>query len=506
MRIFEIVLILVNFLSLLLNFKKQSKAVWLGAAGVNLSVLLLHGIFEGIRYQLSFSYIFVILFVVYTLVKTTNNKFFEAKTPKALKVIIISLSSVFLALTSFLACTLPVFTLPKPTGNYAVGIHYYRLVDEKRNDPFLDKSTRKREFMVKLYYPASRDNSKPFERYFHNDLKLIRGFTAFYSGLPPFMFDHLKLVKTNSKEGLEPSGQQPNYPVVLFSHGAGTSMEVQSSQCEDLASNGYIVAAIDHTYVSSVTEFPDRIVSSSEATTNFNVGDPAEIITQIMADDASFVIDKLEEMNAGKMDSILKGKLDMKRIGAIGHSVGGAVAYNLAINDSRVKAAINLDGKVYVTPKGRTTSMAPLLILANDKYHIQSIQKRESLLVKFENLSKEDQDIMISMYGSKEAYNDAYQKSLQSALGLAEVLKTSGNLYTIEGSDHMKFTDIGLFFGISQLRELIGIGGKTDPVKCLEITKAVTAAFFDQHLKGKSNEPVEFLGGKYKELKKVALK
>ena len=90
-------------------------------------------------------------------------------------------------------------------------------------------------------------------------------------------------------------------------------------------------------------------------------------------------------------------------------------------------------------------------------------------------------------------------------LGLTEVLKESGNLFTIEGSDHMKFTDIGLFIGIRQLRELIGIGGKTDPALCLEITKALTVVFFDGHLKGETGDSLESLVKKYPELKKVSL-
>ena len=173
MRTFEVVLILVNLLSLVLSFKKQSRAVWLGVAGVNLSVFLIHGIFEGFRYQMVFSYIFVILLAIFTLVKT-NDKFFEAKTPKALKVIAISLSFVFLVITSFLAYALPVFTLPKPTGSYDVGIEYFHFIDENRTDPFLDKSTKKRELMVKVYYPAKKDDSKPFSPYFHNSPELIR--------------------------------------------------------------------------------------------------------------------------------------------------------------------------------------------------------------------------------------------------------------------------------------------------------------------------------------------
>jgi dienelactone hydrolase len=502
MRVFEIVLILVNLFSLMLSFKRQSKVVWLGAAGANLSIFLIHGVFEGYRYQMVFSYIFVILFTVFALVKITD-RFLEAKTPKALKIIVVSLSCISLAFTSFLAYALPVFKLPQPTGTYEVGIHYFHLIDENRIDPFLDVRTKKRELMVKVYYPGKKDDTKPFPPYFHSP-QLVKLFAAFY-GLPDFAFDQLNLVKTNSKEDLQLSDEQQRYPVILFSHGAGTSMEVQTSQCEDLASHGYVVAAIDHTYASAGTVFPDRIVSAKEATTNFNVVEPAEIITQIMADDSSFVIDKLAEMNEGKLKSVFKGKLDLEKIGVIGHSVGGAVAYNLAINDRRVKAAIDLDGAVFITPKETATDMAPFLMLANDKFHIQAIENREPLMKKFEDMDELDQKITVEINGSKQAYQDAYNKAKQNVIGLTEVLKSSGGLFTITGSDHMKFIDIGLFIAVPQLRELIGIGGKTDPAKCLEITKSVTLTFFDQHLKNEPEGMLESLLKKYPELKKVDL-
>jgi len=89
--------------------------------------------------------------------------------------------------------------------------------------------------------------------------------------------------------------------------------------------------------------------------------------------------------------------------------------------------------------------------------------------------------------------------------GLVEVLKTSVNLFTIAGSDHMKFIDIGLFIGVGLLRERIGIGGTTDPSRCLEITEAVTLAFFDQHLKAETNASLDALAKKYPELKKIDL-
>jgi dienelactone hydrolase len=292
--------------------------------------------------------------------------------------------------------------------------------------------------------------------------------------------------------------------VILFFHGAGTTMEVQTSQSEDLASHGYIVVAIDHTYVSAATVFPDRIVSHKEATTDFDTPEPAEIITQIMADDARFVMDELEKGNDGKLDTPFRGKLNLDRIGAIGHSVGGAVAYDLAMHDDRVKAGIDLDGVVYVTPKGDPKNRAPFFLLASDEYH-QTIQNRRPLMKKFEALDEVEQKITIEIYGSKDVYDEAYIRAERNILGLIEVLKTSGKLFTIEGSDHMKFTDIGLFIGVRQLRELIGIGGETDPGRCLEITKALTLSFFDQHLKGEAKDPWESLIKKYPELKTVNL-
>jgi predicted dienelactone hydrolase len=368
MRIFEVLLILVSLMALFLTIKKQSTIVWVGMAGLGIFIILLHGVFEGFRYQMAFSYVFVILFALFAFAKATWIPS-ESKFPGVLKWIIISLSSVLLVFTAFLAYALPVFTLPKPTGSYPVGIQYFHLIDERRDDPFLDRSTKKRELMVKVYYPAQADDTKPFSPYFHSP-QLVRLFAEFY-GIPDFAFDQLNLVKTNSKEGLELSAKEQNYPVILFSHGAGTTMEVQTSQSEDLASHGYIVVDIDHTYVSAGTVFPDRVVSHKEATTDFKVVEPAEVITLIMADDASFVMDQLQEMNEGRTDSSFAGRLNLGEIGIIGHSVGGATAYNLAINDPRIKAAIDLDGVVFITPKGKPDDVAPFLMLANDKYHIQ---------------------------------------------------------------------------------------------------------------------------------------
>lgn len=508
MRPFEIALLIVNVLSLILCIRKRSKGILLETAGLNLGLLLGHAYFEGLRYQMVFSYGFVLLFGLCAFVKTSG-RFDRARTPQVLKGIAFLLAFFALGLSAVLSAALPVFTLPKPTGRAAVGIHYFYLTDPTRTDPFLAGSPQKREMLVKVYYPAQPDDAKPFSPYFHGNPQLIRAFATFYS-LPDFAFNQLNLVKTNAKDDLPASAAQRAYPVILFSHGAGNSVEVSTAQCEDLASHGYIVAAIDYPYVSAATAFPDRLVTAQQATTNFTAADPAEIITQLMADDARFVIDQLAEMNAGALASPFKGRLALDQIGTTGHSVGGAVAYNLAIDDPRIKAAIDLDGTVFVTPKVSASAaagaaIAPFLMLANDQGHIQAIQSGTTQMRKFAEVPAGEQAMLLSMYGTEAAYQAAYAKAQQNMLGLTGVLKTSGNLYTIQGSDHMKFTDLGLFIGLRPLREQMGIHGATDPARVLVITRAVTLAFFDENLKRVYGNTVDSLRVTYPELRKVRI-
>jgi hypothetical protein len=145
-------------------------------------------------------------------------------------------------------------------------------------------------------------------------------------------------------------------------------------------------------------------------------------------------------------------------------------------------------------------------MLASDTFHIQAIESQRPLMQKFEEMDNVQQKITVEIHGSQEAYEEAYNKAQQNIIGLTDVLKSSGNLFTIEGSDHMKFTDIGLFIGDNRLREFIGIRGKTDPARCLEITRAVTRTFFDQYLNGGTSDSLEFLVEKCPELKRVNLK
>ena len=57
------------------------------------------------------------------------------------------------------------------------------------------------------------------------------------------------LIQSNLTQALENNGTQDNtkqYPVVIFSHGLTVHFHHYTGICSDLASHGYVVAAVEH--------------------------------------------------------------------------------------------------------------------------------------------------------------------------------------------------------------------------------------------------------------------
>ena len=99
-----------------------------------------------------------------------------------------------------------------------------------------------------------------------------------------------------------------------------------------LASNGYIVAAIDHTNVAAVTVFDDgeavylnSNVLSLGANREEFLSDGNKILN-VYAEDILFTIETLRKFNVDE-GAMFKGKLDLSAIGLIGHSAGGGLEF-----------------------------------------------------------------------------------------------------------------------------------------------------------------------------------
>src|SRR5262249_1375535 len=129
----------------------------------------------------------------------------------------------------------------------------------------------------------------------------------------------------------------PTYPVLVFSPGFSAAPSMYTVQIEDIASHGYVVVTINYPYGSGVTAFPDgRVITMPHGISNSK-------ILLILPQDQVFVLDQLQAVNAGDPDNLFTGRLDLKHVGAFGHSIGGGAAIKWCSTDSRVAACLSED-------------------------------------------------------------------------------------------------------------------------------------------------------------------
>jgi predicted dienelactone hydrolase len=112
-----------------------------------------------------------------------------------------------------------------------------------------------------------------------------------------------------------PQGDGP-FPVVIVSHGAGGNWDTHAGQNQHLASHGYVVLALEH--VGSNTERLRRGGLRMMQTLMDMIVDREEVLGRPV--DVSFAIDRAEEWNRSHPQ--LRGKLDVRHIGLMGHSFG----------------------------------------------------------------------------------------------------------------------------------------------------------------------------------------
>src|ERR1700728_4105456 len=205
--------------------------------------------------------------------------------------------------------------LPEPTGSYPVGTTSLWLTDSSRPDPWAPGVTA-RELMVSLWYPATSSDGRraQYMTPAESELQLTgRGIT----GVPP---DALSRVRTNAAVDATPAGHQGSHPLVVLSPGFTSPRSTLTALAEDLASHGYVVAGIDHTYESFATAFPDGRVTTCLAR-EAPRRDSNEKVAAGRAADVRFVLDQLTGAQPAWPAALL---IDPARMAMAGHSVGGA--------------------------------------------------------------------------------------------------------------------------------------------------------------------------------------
>jgi dienelactone hydrolase len=338
----------------------------------------------------------------------------------------------------------PTLYLPEPTGPSPVGTTSLWLTDTSRPDPWA-AGVSARELMVSVWYPATAPDGRTaqYMTSAESGLQLTsRGITA----VPP---DALSTVRTNAVTDAAPTGGQRALPLVVLSPGFTNSRSALTALAEDLASHGYVVAGIDHTYESFATAFPDGRVTTCLARLARRRGTGfQEKVAAGRAADVSFVLGELTGPHRAWPGG---GLIDPSRIAMAGHSAGGAAAIAAMLADSRIRAGIDMDGAT-------------------------------AALIPDEGLSRP-----FLFLGKQSNYTPAKQSpGIPGKPGPVSTWERDWKLMTgwkrwllVAGAVHASFTDLGLLADQSG----IDVGAALPAARSLDITRAYVRAFFDQHLR-----------------------
>jgi dienelactone hydrolase len=218
------------------------------------------------------------------------------------------------------------------------GVRHFALTDPKRVDK---QDGGNRRFTVTVFYPGVLDETK--EAVALRDLykpALRKGLEALarwhkvplaldaYRRAGEFRFEARQKLK------LQKSGAQ--YPVLICSAPGEGDRFATAPLCIRLASAGYVVFSIDHPHDAKVVAYPDRTICDTP------LENESHMLMRIL--DVVCLLDYVKAL-AGK--GFLSGSLDLERIGAFGHSRGGATAVASTFWTDDVRAGINFDGYLF---------------------------------------------------------------------------------------------------------------------------------------------------------------
>ncbi|MFS0868796.1 alpha/beta hydrolase family protein [Paenibacillus xylanilyticus] len=382
--------------------------------------------------------------------------------------VIILVLAIYTGVSALLPSILPVFAFSEPTGSFPVGTSTLFMEDVTRSEPATDNPDDHRKLMVQIWYPAETSSKAPNADYMENVPVVLSGIREAMS-LSPFLLSQLRYVKTHAYTDAKISSAQERFPLLLFSPGLTGFRNQNTFQVEELASQGYIVVGIDHPYDAAAVIYPDQTTAllRMEDLSGF---EDYKTKTSYWVDDTKFVLDHIEAMSSSAQSGILSGKVDMDRVGVFGHSFGGATAAQMLMKDSRIQAALNMDGVLYGDPVPER---------GFDKAYLQ-MNAAQSIDYGWFAQSL-DQAVQASEHdrGHYERFwAESQERREKAAMG------KDSYFVVFDHANHMSFTDFYLF------SPLLPPSG-AEPRRVQASINELSTAFFDRYLKGKQEINME---------------
>ncbi len=260
--------------------------------------------------------------------------------------------------------------LPKPTGDYSIGTKSFVLEDTTQLHK--NKNTR---IYIKIWYPGKESiNSNQYNKYLEGyDLdEIYQNFKS--KGVSRKDISILSNYLTYSKEGLEISDKEEEYPVIIFTPGYYFGLsDIYSAYIENLASNGYIVCSITHInqqisikgsnqednslhkarsslpflqwWWADKLNFKDHLKSENQVSMSKYFLKRLKRFDKILDswEKSTLLFINYLQTEKEKGQGDLFGRMDLSELGAMGQSFGGALSNHMCVSHDFIKAGINMD-------------------------------------------------------------------------------------------------------------------------------------------------------------------
>ncbi|KAI1113058.1 platelet-activating factor acetylhydrolase [Nemania sp. NC0429] len=345
--------------------------------------------------------------------------------------------------------------VPELTGPYRVGTTVLEIVDNSRQDPFA-ATPQPRDLVVSLFYPT---DGHGHARGVIKNCTLVPQFPPATAAVLDAAINNPGLAETLfTRACLGGPLSRPDLPLLLVSPGLGNSRLIYSDQAEEMASQGWNVVTVDHPYDSVIVEYPDgRVVFPTDSPTAPNA--TLEEYLDARVKDMISVLDALEDPSTtsripglgAPSSSYPRRKLKTAKVGAYGHSFGGAAALQLLRDDRRFRVGADLDGGVYGDVVQKGTDLPFLYLRRENHTHV-----------------------------TDPTWAEAWPN-----------LRGFKREYSIDAATHASFTDISVFRDLVGEQALGDYGqalGDVTGTRMLAIQTAFLGALFDRFLKGRGGE------------------
>lgn len=367
------------------------------AAAGSVGALALHLVLEGSRWTMAPAYALVALLIVTTALSATRA---DGAVRGAARVLTAAFALLLLAATAMLTAAFPIVHLPEPGGPFAVGTTMFEIRDADRLETLTDDPSDVRAFAVRAWYPAdSAAFELPTVRYRERH-RTHQPITAHVGGggLPDFMFSHLRHVRTNSRYDAPPMSGRTS-PVLVFSTGFLSPVDDAQILAEAMASRGWVVLSMTHPYESEAVTLGDgSIVSYTDAhaaefvahmrmsqplweafTATMDEEERRAIGLRILEEDrfmdrqvrirAADIRAAIDAFEAGRgAPEELLAAMNLSLLYVAGHSLGGATAGQVLVEDPRFLAGVNMDGFQFGDLAREATLDRPFAMLYSEAF------------------------------------------------------------------------------------------------------------------------------------------